>query len=314
MLDILTLIAPIFGLILLGVAAAIRMRRPLDQLGWLNVFIIYCALPALFFNLISKTPVEQLSNWGFILTNVGVTFGVLIAVFALALAITRGRVAEATVQGLAAAYGNIGYMGPALAILSLGPEAAVPVALIFCFENALHFCFAPAMMAAGGRQRRAPLAIALGVLWQIATHPFMLATAAGVLAAVFALVPPAPVERLLTYLAQAAAPCALFAMGVSLGSRPLRRVPAALGYIVPAKLVLHPAAMYLALEAAGPFDPVWVSTAVLLAALPTATNVYVIASQYGVWAERASAAILATTTLSVVTVSALLYAIRSGAL
>jgi len=55
-------------------------------------------------------------------------------------------------------------------------------------------------------------------------------------------------------------------------------------------------------------------TAVLLASLPTATNVFVIGQQYGVWQERASAAILITTVPSVITVTALLYLIGSGAL
>ena len=45
--------------------------------------------------------------------------------------------------------------------------------------------------------------------------------------------------------------------------------------------------------------------------LPTATNVFVIAQQYGVWVQRASASILITTVLSVGTVTALLYAIKT---
>jgi predicted permease len=53
---------------------------------------------------------------------------------------------------------------------------------------------------------------------------------------------------------------------------------------------------------------------VLLAALPTATNVFVISQQYGVWQERASATILITTAGSIVTVSAILYLLRSGSL
>jgi malonate transporter len=53
---------------------------------------------------------------------------------------------------------------------------------------------------------------------------------------------------------------------------------------------------------------------VLLAALPTATNVFVIAQQYGVWVERASASVLITTVLSVFTVTGLLYLIKSGLL
>ena len=93
-----------------------------------------------------------------------------------------------------------------------------------------------------------------------------------------------------------------------------RCVPVEIGYIVPAKLLLLPAVMYLVLGLAGNFDPVWVFTAMLLAALPTATNVFVIGQQYGVWQERASATILITTVLSVATVTILLYLIKSGAL
>ena len=52
----------------------------------------------------------------------------------------------------------------------------------------------------------------------------------------------------------------------------------------------------------------------LLASLPAATNVFVIAQQYGVWVERASASILVTTVLSVATVTGLLYMITNGVL
>jgi len=48
--------------------------------------------------------------------------------------------------------------------------------------------------------------------------------------------------------------------------------------------------------------------------LPTATNVFVIAQQYGVWVERASASVLVTTCLSVLTVTGLLYLIQHGIL
>ncbi len=312
MTDIVSLISPLFGLIVLGGITALLTRRPVEELGWLTTFVIYLALPALFFNLISKTPVEELTSWTFIGTNIGVTFAILVATLGLGL-LTSRRLDEATVQGLAGAYGNIGYMGPALALLAFGEAAAVPVAIIFCFENVMHFVLAPALMAVSGRGEAGALRLAARVVRQIVTHPFIIATALGVLAAIFEIRPPEPAVRLLDYLALAAAPCALFAMGVTLASRPLRRVPLALGYVVPMKLVAHPLAMYLALEAMGPFDPVWVQTAVLLAALPTATNVFVIAQHYGVWVERASAAVLVSTALSVLSVSYLLFVFTAGA-
>jgi len=205
-------------------------------------------------------------------------------------------------------------MGPGLALLAFGEPAAVPVALVFCFENMLHFMAAPALMSFSGGEKR-PLAVVAGdVVRRIATHPFIVATAAGFVAAFFAFEAPAPLQRLIDYLAQAAAPCALFAMGVTLALRPIKRVPVEIGYIVPAKLLLLPVTMYLVLGVAGNFDPVWLYTAVLLAALPTATNVFVIGQQYGVWQERASATILITTVLSVATVTVLLYLVKSGLL
>jgi len=283
-------------------------------LGWLNTFIVYIALPALFFKLLSKTPVEELASWGFILTNIGVTFTIFVFAFVLGLIASKRQIGDATMQGLAAAYGNIGYMGPALAILAFGEKAAVPVALIFCFENVVHFANAPALMALAGERKGGVVSVAVGVIRSIIFHPFIIATVIGVLAAIFGVIPPAPVESLIAYLAQAAAPCALFAMGVTLALRPLNRVPLELGYLVPIKLIIHPVLMYLALSYAGSFDPIWVFTAVLMAALPTATNVFVIAQQYGVWVERVSATILVTTILSVFTVSALLYAIKTGTL
>ncbi|MFB2551606.1 AEC family transporter [Ensifer soli] len=314
MAQMMGLVLPFFGLILLGVAAARITRQPAEALGWLNTFVIYVALPALFFKLVSKTPVDQLKRFDFIVTAVATTYVVFTAVFLIAFLVRRSGVAESTVQGLAGAYGNIGFMGPGLALLAFGEKAAVPLALIFCFENAVHFTVAPAMMAFAGGDRRPPLALARDVGRKVLLHPFNLSTLVGVAAALAGWQPPLAMMRLVDSLAQAAAPCALFAMGVTLALRPLKRVPVEIGVIVPAKLVVHPLLMYLALGAAGSFDPVWVHTAVLLAALPTATNVFVIAQQYHVWQERASASVLITTVLSVATVTGFLYLVTSGLL
>jgi len=232
--------------------------------------------------------------------------------FGASVLVTRGEIRESTIKGLAAAYGNIGYMGPGLALIAFGEEAAVPVALIFCFENIMHFAIAPTMMALAGGEKRSPGALALDVLRKIVLHPFIIATAIGVAGAYFEVRPPVPVERFLDYLARAAAPCALFAMGVTLALRPLNRIPVELGPISLLKLIIHPMLCYVMLSAIGNFDPTWVYSAVLLAALPTATNVFVIAQQYGVWVQRASASILLTTCLSVLTVTCLLYLIKSG--
>lgn len=314
MADIVGLVLPFFGMILLGAVAARITRQPLEALGWMNTFIVYIALPALFFQLIARTPIEELTEWRYVFGVVLSTYLVFSLMFVGSVIVSRGEIAESTIKGLAAAYGNIGYMGPGLALLALGPEAAVPVALIFCFENVMHFAIAPTMMALAGDEKASPGEVALGVVKRIALHPFIIATAVGVLAAWLQYEPPVPVARLLEYLAQAAAPCALFVMGVTLALQPLRRVPRELGAIVTLKLVVHPILCYVVLSLIGNFSEVWVFSAVLLAGLPTATNVFVIAQQYGVWVQRASASLLLTTVLSVVSVTGLLYLIRNGIL
>ena len=89
--------------------------------------------------------------------------------------------------------------------------------------------------------------------------------------------------------------------------RPLKRIPVEISYLVPTKLILHPALMYVLLSTIPDLDPVWLHSAVLLAALPSATNVFVIAQQYGVWEERASSAVVISTGLSIVSVTTYLY-------
>jgi malonate transporter and related proteins len=312
MSDIAALVLPLFGLIFLGYFIARLTKQPEEAMGWLSTFIIYAALPALFFKLLSKTPIEKLASFSFMSANLSVTFVVFMIVFCIARLLMKATTPAATVQSLAAAYGNIGYMGPAIAILTFGEVAAVPVALIFCFENTMHFILAPTFMSSTAERRLNFVALVKEIFVRVFTHPFIIATLIGVAAAFTGFEPPKAVAGLIDYLAQAAAPCALFAMGVSLALRPLKKVPLELSYIVPMNLVLHPILMYIALSWVGNFDPIWVYTAVLLAALPTATNVFVIAQQYDVWVERASATILVTTVSSILTVSALVYAIKRG--
>lgn len=314
MASIIALVLPFFGLIALGFAAARITKQPVDALGWMNTFIIYIALPALFFKLLSQTPIEELTQWRYILATTFSTYIAFSLVFALGIWRSKGNVAESAIMGFAGAYGNIGYMAPGLALLAFGEPAVVPVALIFCFDNTLHFVLAPLLMALSGSgdQRVSKWELVGQVAKRILLHPFILATIVGVFAAVFEFRPPLALGTMIDYLANAAAPCALFAMGVSLALRPLKRVPLEAIFITPMKLIIQPAIVYVLVTAIGDFPPVWVYCAMLLAALPSATNVFVIAQQYNVWVERASAMVLITTVLSVFTVTALLYLAKNN--
>jgi malonate transporter len=312
MLAVIELVVPLFAIMLIGFVSGKLARLPIEGLAWMNFYIIYAALPALFYQLLSSTPVGQFAQIGFILVSIGSTF----AIFCLVYLIARWRKnnqPEATIQGLAAAYGNIGYMGVPLGLAAFGPAAAVPVALIFCFENAMHFIVAPLFMALDNSNKQTKLELVRHITVKIFTHPFIVATIAGVLAAGFSFKLPEYANQTLDLLSKTAGPCALFAMGVSAALRPLKRVPTELGYIVPIKLILHPVLVYGLLVWLVPdLNPTWLYSAVLLATLPTAANVFVLAEQYGVWQERASSTIVISTLLAMVTVTTFLYLVRSG--
>lgn len=312
MLAVIELVLPLFGLIFLGYVAGRLARIPFEGLAWMNFFVIYMALPALFYQLLSNTPVQQFANVGFIAVSIFATFVIFCLVFLLAKR-RNDNTPEATIQGLAAAYGNIGYLGPPLAIAAFGPAAGVPIAPIFCFENAMHFTLAPLLMALDKKGQQQVGKLVKGILYNIFTHPFILATIAGVLAAVFAFKPPTAVQSLIDFLAGAAGPSALFAMGVTAALRPLKRVPFELTYIVPVKLILHPLLAYgLLIWLVPELDPIWLYSAVLLATLPTATNVFVIAQQYNVWQERASSAVVISTLFAMISVTTFLFMVQSG--
>lgn len=307
MLQVAGLALPFFGLIFIGFFAGKIWRRDESEMGWLNIFVIYFALPALFFQLISRTPIRELANGQFIAATALSTFLALALSFAFATLRNRGNTADSTIQALIGGYGNVGYMGPPLALVAFGSAATVPAALIFCFDIALVFTLVPVLMAVAGRGGESKSQLLASIPRKVLLHPFVLAALLGVAGAAVGVRPPDAIDRLLDSLAAASAPCALFALGVTVASRPLERVASELPVLIAVKLLVHPVLAFLILSAFGGFQPTWIATAVLMASLPPAATIYVIATQYRTYVLRASSAILVGTGASVVTVTGILF-------
>jgi hypothetical protein len=73
------------------------------------------------------------------------------------------------------------------------------------------------------------------------------------------------------------------------------------------KLFANPLLVWLAGSHLLPLDPDKLAAAVLLAAMPTAASVFVIAQRYETWVLRASTSVLVTHLGSVATLAILLY-------
>jgi malonate transporter and related proteins len=314
MIDVLNLALPYFGLIFIGFACGRAKGLPEAGLAWMNFFLLYVSLPALLFGIMSKTPFEELNNPPFL---VATTLGTMSA-FALALLSGRiiGRLSfrEATLAGLSGGYGNIGYMGPGLALAVLGAKAAAPTALIFCCDSIFLFSIVPLLIALTDGKHR-PLLHTLGVVVrQIVLNPLIMSACAGALAAALHIHPPVAIDNTLMFLQNAAAPVALFALGVTVALRPFGRVPWEVPAVIAVKLLIHPLIVFGLMLLLGPFAPPWAATAVLMASLPPALNVFVIARQNDTWIEPASVAVLIGTFASVVTLTSAMWLIQTGRL
>lgn len=304
---VLGLALPFFGLILLGYAMGKLLDIEEAGLAWMNAFIIYLALPALYFNLISVTPVSELANWRFVLITSACTLAAFCAGLAIGWIAAGGRLDEATIQGVGAGYSNVGYMGPGLTLATFGTASVAPTALIFAFDSAIFFSIVPFLMGVASGAKQSLARTGLIALRRVLTHPFNVSIMLAALAAWAQWTPPETIGRMLAWLQNAAAPCALFVMGVTVALRPVRGVARETPGLLTVKLVLHPLLVWGVMTWVGGFDPVWVHTAVLMAALPPALNTFVMARQYNVYVERASNLIMAGTVASVFTVTALLY-------
>lgn len=309
MSDLFGLAFPFFGLIFLGYFCGRRVKLPEAGLAWLSFFIIYVALPALFYRIVAQTPFHELANPAFIVAVLASTATMSLLALGVGLWFRKGNIGEAAIALTAGAYANVGYMGPGLTLAAFGQAAASPAALIFATDSMFFFTVVPLLMATRGRGESLGHTFVL-IAKRVLTHPFNIATLLGVLAAAFEFKEPDALSRMLDYLKNAAAPCALFALGVTVALRPLKRVPVELAPLLTLKLLVHPFVALVSLSVFGPFSPVWEETLLLMAALPPALNVFVLARQYHVFVEEASTAVLLGTLSSVVTVTLMLYLLR----
>lgn len=312
MAGLLNNIVPFFGLIILGFIGGRIFRHEENSLLWLNRFIIYAALPPLIFQIIRKAPPEGLLNLPFFMGTTLSTFIIFAATAIIMRFAYHASLTKMGIQGAAASYGNIGYIGLPLCLGVFGTEAAIPAILVFCFDNTLQFVLVPLFNALDNEGPVKVRELVKKIMLKVFLHPFLLATMAGILFLAGDIRVPVPIDRLLSMLEGAAGPCALFALGVTVAQQPALRFKMEFSIIILSKIIIHPLLTFLILSYIGGFDKIWMGVAILMAALPTASNVFVMASDYKTYVDGTSNSILISTVISFITISALLLLFQNG--
>ena len=293
MIGFLSLCLPIFAVVAVGLLAARINLVPPATVDAVGLFSFNVALPALLLRLVGGQPLAESfqPEWfqGYLASCLFV-FG---CAMGFALLMGRGRV-RAAALGAAATMGNVGYLAPPLLIPMLGPRVAGPVAMSIMAEVAVIIALGSVLMApsAPGEGLRA---MGRGLL-ALARNPVILGIAGGCLLAWGNVALPLPIDRFLSFLGNAAGPTALFALGGTLGRlRVGRDLVAVASGLTLCKIVVYPMVVWLMLSQYLGLDSFWVVSGTLLAAMPTATNAFVLAQRHGAGAEEVSAGVLLST-------------------
>nr|WP_233168252.1 AEC family transporter [Xylophilus sp. ASV27] len=310
-LAILATTFPFFALILCGYLATRRGMLPLAAIPGLNGFVLFFALPCMLYRFGARTPIHQLLDAR--VTGVYLACALLmVGVTVLASRRSGTSWNDAAFGALVAAFPNTGFMGVPLLTALLGAAAAGPVIQAMAIDMVLTTSLCVALSRLDGAGAHGVAVALRRALRGMAGNPMPWSIVLGVLASAAGFVLPRPLDQTVGLLSDAASPVALFTIGAVLARSGMDRaehtpwrgyVPLAL-----AKLLLHPllvlAAGAIARLLGMPLDPLALSALVLVAALPSASNVSMLAERFGAHNGRIARVILVSTVLAFVSFSA----------
>jgi malonate transporter and related proteins len=305
---ILTTVLPVFGLIALGyLFAKLRWVDAATAKG-LTQFVFVLAIPALLFKTVALMPKQGAAPWSLWIA----VFGGLGITWIVAAFVSRGfeslSVSGGAAASMASSFGNLALLGTPLVLAHYGQDAAVALGMVLSVH-------APILWFAATLHRELALhadaiswrAIGRELFLNLATNAIVLALAAAALWRLTGLGLHPFLERMLSMLADASIPTALFSLGLSLASYSLKGQWTGTAIIIALKMILAPLVVFALLQIVPPIPPLWAKIAVLLAAMPTGANAFLFAHRNNESVAAVSAAIALGTALAAGSASVLLY-------
>ena len=314
MLDVLRVTFPFFALVLCGYWAARRQMLPFEAIPGLNGFVLFFALPCMLFRFGANTPIAQLLDPSAFFMYL---FCALVMV-AFVVAITLNKRFgwnDAAFGALVGAFPNTGFMGVPLLVALLGNAAAGPAIVTIVIDMLITTSLCIALSRLDGAGQQGVGQAAKNALLGVVKNPLPWAILLGTLFSAFQIELPGPVEKTVALLGDAASPVALFTIGAVLARSqkiahheqhgPLTwkdYVPVAL-----IKLFLHPILVLVvglaAISMGAPIDAFALKVMVLVAALPSASNVAMLSERFGADNGRIARIILVSTAAAFLTFS-----------
>ena len=311
MVNILLVTFPFFALVLAGYIALYRGWLSVAAVPGLNGFVLYFAVPCMLYRFGASTPVADMLSP----VIIGVYAASALMMVALTIVITkRGAIGwnDASLGALVAAFPNTGFMGVPLLAMLLGAASAGPAIATILVDMLLTTSLCVALSRLDGAGIDGAKRAAKQALGRVMGNPMPWAILMGAFASGFDIKLWGPIDQTVALLADAASPVALFTIGAVLARSQMQSAhPMPLSHYMPAavlKLIVHPLLVLgcglLAQVAGLPLDPFALTCIVLVAALPSASNVSLLAERFGADNGRIARIILVTTVAAFLTFSA----------
>lgn len=323
--DVLFGILPLFLIMIVGYAASHASRFADNVEPALNTFVFYIALPALLFTVVADADPQSGVPLEFLLVTTAATTVFAGLVGLLTRYVLRRSLAQSLAMSLSTGFGNVSYLGIPVVLGVLGSSAGLAAGMGQLVHNVLFMVGFPVLAQLvlptrrGDQRRRSARTVAMTVRNALLRNPVTWAMLAGGAVLYFDWSLPDPVDRAAQMLAAAAAPGALFTIGLSL-RRTVRRIRGraadqrgaartslpAMVLMVLGKLLLLPALTVASLLWLAPdLDPLWFNTAVLMAAMPVSATAYIMAASETGDGEPTAVGIVLTSALAVLTLPTL---------
>lgn len=296
-------ILPLFAIMVAGYLCARFKLLPLSSSEVLSRFVFVIALPSLIFTSLSSVSITEFFNWQYI----GALGGSMLIMFGLGLIVARfvfrSNPAATALHGLTAMYSSTAYIGLPL-VLTIYEDAARVPGIIGAIITGLVFAPLAIVLLELDRGRNGNRHL-LAPLLAVMSRPPVIATALGLVVSTSGIAVPVPVTTFFSLLGGAFVPCALFAAGLFIAGCSVRGASAEIGWLVCAKLLLHPLLAWWLAFHVFELDRLFAAVLVIQAALPSGVPVFVLAQHYNTFVTRSSAVIAISTAFSVITLSAL---------
>lgn len=310
MAEILTILIPLFTVILIGYLCSFN-KRFMRAEAPINALVFYVALPGMLFLAVYEgTPLTDFPP-AYIWVILATIIGSSLLLFGLMIFGGRRSSRVAAQVAMGGSYGNIVYYGIPIAIGLFGPVAGVTFGIGQMVHNLFFMIFYPVVVSLlpGGKRISYWAIFKRSVLF----NPVAMSIIAGLAYGYTGLPLPTLVSAPMELLGQIATPGALFCIGLTFRqSFKLFRAgsikPIDLGVTVFGKLVILPIITAVVVRVWFPdMGDVWASSLILMAAMPTSTTAYLSSAEFDDDASLLASTVVMTSLFSLITVPLVIF-------